>query len=274
MRKHIPLALVWACLIVLVFSVAAFGQDTAGDEESTELKSSFWSQVDSRIKNMTRESRERLGLLVNKRDEDFSERNVMTEAGTRGALEIILIDPVNTYLRPDYWDGTLRWEERDEVDSYTLSIFRGNEPILVETNLKGSTYNIGKLGLVPRELYSWKVEAQGDSADFCSSETDFDRAFFAILSEDDLVQIDEMVKEIQVFTSGGMPEDRLMRQTLTAVLYCDHGLYLEASELLRDALDADPTNVELAYLLAQIYEKTNMKEEYDKLLGLVNEGLE
>ncbi len=260
-------------LLIISTSIAFYAIAQEKPQDKTKLESGFWNDVNGRLDKMTKDVKSRLRDLVEKEDQSFSDRTVQIESASRDPEKVYLISPANTFLRSSHWKGQFMWEAVGKADSYEIRVYDGTKLHFSKTNLRTTSYNSSSGGpnFKPDVMYSWEVIAHVGSATMSSSASSFDRSFFIIIGESDSKKFETALKEIKVFTSGNSKEDKVARLALTAVILDDAGLYLEASETLKEALRTDPMNKELSYMLAEEYKKMLREAECVKTLETILE---
>ena len=171
-----------------------------------------------------------------------------------GKHPAVLVSPRNTKLMTD--SPTLQWMGMERQPG-TVRVY-GPEGLLWTAEniaLTQIKYPAAAPRLKPGVEYAWVIEKKGFPAE---------KAGFQILSPDDAKAVQEKLASLQ--SAAGVP--KTTAAVLKAGLLLSRELYYEAREILSDAVNSDPDEPTLHFLLGEVYEKTGLKslaeDEYNE----------
>ncbi|HEY2986438.1 MAG TPA: hypothetical protein VGL11_01860 [Candidatus Binatia bacterium] len=166
----------------------------------------------------------------------------------------VLVAPRNTKLMTDA--PTLQWMGMDRQPG-TVRIY-GPEGVVwsaENVSLTQMKYPASAPRLKPGVEYAWMIEKK---------DVPVEKVRFQILQPAEIKSVQDQIAALQN-TSGA---SRTTQAILKAGLLGSRELYYDAREVLREAVKADPDEPTLHFLLADVYEKTGLKdlaaEEYSE----------
>ena len=163
-----------------------------------------------------------------------------------GSKPPVLVSPRNTKLMTD--SPTLQWMGMEKQPG-TVRVY-GPEGLLWSAEniaLTQIKYPGSAPRLKPGVEYTWLIEKKGFSVE---------KVRFQILAPAEVKAVQEKLAPLQNAT--GMPKTTLA--VLKSGLLTFHQLYYDAREILADAVSDDPDEPTLHFLLAEVYEKTGLKD--------------
>jgi len=163
-----------------------------------------------------------------------------------GSKPPVLVSPRNTKLMTD--SPTLQWMGM-EKQSGTVRVY-GPEGLLWSAEniaLTQIKYPASAPRLKAGVEYAWVIEKKGFSVD---------KVRFQILAPAEAKAVQEKLAPLQ--NAPGVPKTTLA--VLKSGLLVSHQLYHEAREILADAVNDDPDEPTLHFILAEVYEKTGLKD--------------
>ena len=158
----------------------------------------------------------------------------------------VLVSPRNTKLMTD--SPTLQWMGMDRQPG-TVRVY-GPEGVLwtaENLSLTQIKYPASAPRLKPGVEYAWVIEKK----DF-----PVEKVRFQLLAPAEVKSVQDQTAGLQ--NAAGMP--KTTQAILKAGLFASRDLYYDAREALIEAVKADPDEPTLHFLLADVYEKTGLKE--------------
>ena len=166
----------------------------------------------------------------------------------------LLVAPRNTKLLTD--SPIFQWMGMERQPG-TVRVFGPQGVVWSAENISLTQikYPASAPRLKPGVEYAWVIEKKGFSVD---------RVPFNILSPEDVKTVQQKLASLQ--DVAGVP--KTTQAILKAGLLSSNDLYYDAREVLTDAVNSDPDEPTLHFLLAEVYEKTGLKdlasEEYSE----------
>ncbi len=166
----------------------------------------------------------------------------------------LLVSPRNTRLMTD--SPTLQWMGMERQPG-TVRVY-GPEGLLwtaENISLTQIKYPVSAPRLKPGVEYTWVIEKRGFPVE---------KVRFQLLAPAEIKSVQEQLASLQ--NAAGVP--RTTQAILKAGLLASRELYYDAREVLAEAVNGDPDEPTLHFLLADVYEKTGLKdmasEEYSE----------
>jgi hypothetical protein len=166
----------------------------------------------------------------------------------------VLVSPRNTKVLTD--SPTLQWMGMERQPG-TVRVFGPQGVVWSAENISLTQlkYPASAPRLKPGVEYAWVIEKKGFPVD---------KVPFKILPADDAKAVQQKLAALQ--DAAGLP--KTTQAILKAGLLSSNELYYDAREVLTDAVNEDPDEPTLHFLLAEVYEKTGLKdlasEEYSE----------
>ena len=166
----------------------------------------------------------------------------------------LLVSPRNSKLMTD--SPTLQWMGMERQPG-TVRVY-GPEGLLwtaENISLTQIKYPSSAPRLKPGVEYTWVIEKKGFPVE---------KVRFQLLAPAEIKSVQEQLASLQ--NAAGVP--RTTQAILKAGLLASRELYYDAREVLAEAVNGDPDEPTLHFLLADVYEKTGLKdmasEEYSE----------
>ena len=175
-------------------------------------------------------------------------------AGRGGKQPPVLVSPRNTKLITDL--PMLQWMGMERQPG-TVRVYGPDGQVWAAKNISLTQikYPSSAPRLKPGVEYAWTIEKKGFPVE---------KARFKILAPEGGKAVQEKLVSLQ--NASSVPKTTLA--ILKAGLLVSHELYHEAREALVEAMNGDPDEPTLHFLLGEIYEKTGLKnlafEEYSE----------
>ena len=225
------------------------------DEKNSPLEINAPPQKDSVARGRLRDV---INLLLGKRKES----SWVSLAGRGSGQPATLLSPRSTKVMNDaptfYWVGMDR-------QAGTVKVYGPGGLIWSAENLSATQikYPASAPRLKPGGEYSWVIEKAG----FTSQ-----KAVFKLLAPQELKSVEEQL-------AGLNAADGMSKTTLTIIkanLLSSKDLLHEAREILTEAVNSNPSEPTLHFLLGEVYEKTGLRdlaeEEYREAAYLEKKG--